>query len=82
MAMFQRVLPVRALPAPDAPTTQVRRCTFRRVTAVERRRGTPVYDVACLYPKRETPIPLGDPASAWPICGACTAEGIFRPDED
>jgi hypothetical protein len=48
------------------------------------RRGSalPVYDVACLYPSREDAIPLGDLASARPICDACAATGIFRPDED
>jgi len=63
-----------------------RRCTFRRVTLLNEpdRRGValPVYDVACLYPAREEEIPLGDLASARPICDACAATGIFRPDED
>jgi hypothetical protein len=28
------------------------------------------------------PIPLGDLESAIPICNACIAPHIFRPDED
>jgi hypothetical protein len=38
--------------------------------------------VACMYPKRESPVPLGDLESARPVCDGCTARGIFRPDED
>jgi NAD-dependent SIR2 family protein deacetylase len=60
---------------------RIRRCTFRRIIhlegAVER-----VYDVECLYPDRRVPLPLGDLDSATPICNACTAPHIFRPDED
>ena len=33
-------------------------------------------------PDRKIPIPLGDLESAMPICNACTAPHIFRPDED
>jgi hypothetical protein len=63
---------------------RLRRCTFRRVTAIQsgRGRGLPVYDVACLYPDREQALPLGDLDSARAICDACAATGIFRPDED
>jgi hypothetical protein len=60
---------------------RIRRCTFRRVTAVERRQaGT--YDVDCLFPDRALPMPLGDMESAVLICNDCTASGIFRADED
>jgi hypothetical protein len=41
-----------------------------------------VYDVECLLPDRRLPIPLGDLDTAVPICNACTAPHIFRPDED
>ena len=41
-----------------------------------------VYDVECLYPDRKLPIPLGDLASAAPVCNTCTAANVFRPDED
>lgn len=60
---------------------RIRRCTFRRLIQVD---GGPdrVYDVECLFPERRVPIPLGDLDSAMPICNACTAAHIFRPDED
>ncbi|HYM82949.1 MAG TPA: hypothetical protein VEY67_02205 [Candidatus Dormibacteraeota bacterium] len=60
---------------------RIRRCTFRRLTEIEVA-GDRVYDVACLYPDRRRPIPLGDLESATPICNSCTAAHIFRPDED
>ena len=41
-----------------------------------------VYDVECLFPDRKVPIPLGDLETATPICNACVAPHIFRPDED
>jgi hypothetical protein len=60
---------------------RIRRCTFRRIIQVD---GVPerVFDVECLYPERKVPVPLGDLDSASPICNACTAAHIFRPDED
>ena len=60
---------------------RVKRCTFRRVTSVDRRRER-LYDVDCLFPDRALPMPLGDLESALSICNACTAAGIFRADED
>jgi hypothetical protein len=60
---------------------RIRRCTYRRliaVTADDER----IYEVECLFPERKVPIPLGDLESALPICNACTAPHIFRPDED
>jgi len=68
-------------PEPLLAAPRIRRCTFRRVTAVERRREL-TYDVDCLFPERALPMPLGDLDSATPICNACTAAGIFRADED
>jgi hypothetical protein len=82
MAILHRVLTPQDLPTTAAPVTHMRRCTFRRVSAVPRRGELPLYDVSCLYPKRDTAIPLGDLASARPICAGCSAPGIFRPDED
>jgi hypothetical protein len=77
-------LPVEAQVLPDpshlAPH-RIRRCTFRRLIRVEPR-GERRYDVECLYPDRKLAIPLGDLDSATPICNACTAAHIFRPDED
>ncbi|MEK6720272.1 MAG: hypothetical protein AABZ33_06320 [Chloroflexota bacterium] len=60
---------------------RIRRCTFRRVIMVDPGEDR-VYDVECLFPDRKIPIPLGDLQSALPICNACTAPHIFRPDED
>ena len=60
---------------------RIKRCTFRRLIRVEPR-GERRYDVECLYPDRKLAIPLGDLDAATPICNACTAAHIFRPDED
>ena len=60
---------------------RIRRCTFRRLTAVTAG-GEQIYEVECLFPERKVPIPLGDLESATPVCNACTAPHIFRPDED
>ncbi|HEX7949216.1 MAG TPA: hypothetical protein VF494_02620 [Candidatus Limnocylindrales bacterium] len=60
---------------------RIKRCTFRRMIKVDAR-GERVYDVECLYPDRKAALPLGDLESATPICNACTALHIFRPDED
>jgi hypothetical protein len=60
---------------------RIRRCTFRRLSQVDLA-GDRVFDVACLYPDRRRPIPLGDLDSATPICNSCAAAHIFRPDED
>jgi len=76
-------LPVLAT-APDAhrmADPRIRRCTYRRLVHVETTHDR-VYDVECLYPDRRMPIPLGDLETATPICNACTAVHIFRPDED
>jgi len=64
----------------DDSEPRIRRCTFRRLISVESTER--IYDVECLYPERRVPIPLGDLESALPICNACTAAHIFRPDED
>lgn len=60
---------------------RIRRCTFRRMSNLGRA-GEGLYVVECLYPDRRLPLPLGDLESATPICNACTAAHIFRPDED
>lgn len=60
---------------------RIKRCTFRRLAQVQVA-GDRVFDVACLYPDRQVPIPLGDLETATPICNACTAAHIFRADED
>ena len=60
---------------------RIKRCTFRRLIDVEAGSDR-VYDVECLFPDRKRPLPLGDLESATPICNACVAPHIFRPDED
>ena len=80
MALPLPVIP----PQPDAyhlAPHRIKRCTFRRLIDVEAGSDR-VYDVECLFPDRKIPIPLGDLESATPICNACTAPHIFRPDED
>ena len=64
---------------------RLRRCTFRRidrVSALPGRTERTSYEVMCLYGDADEPLALGDIAAARPICDACTASGIFRPDED
>jgi hypothetical protein len=60
---------------------RIKRCTYRRLISLDRARER-LYEVECLYPDRRLPIPLGDLDSSLPICNACTAAHIFRPDED
>ena len=60
---------------------RIKRCTYRRLIAVDAARER-MYEVECLFPERHLPLPLGDLESATPICNACTAPHIFRPDED
>jgi hypothetical protein len=80
MALPLPVIP----PQPDAfhlAPHRIKRCTFRRLINVEVGNER-VYDVECLFPDRKVPIPLGDLDAASPVCNACTAPHIFRPDED
>lgn len=82
MALVRPLKPDPAAPPAEAPAgLHLRRCTYRRIIAVQRR-PRPVYDVECLFPDRRAPLPLGDLESARPICEACRADHIFRPDED
>jgi hypothetical protein len=79
-------LPAHDVPAPEsvAPVGRLRRCTFRRIDRVAVMPGRSVavsYEVICLYGGRDDVLVLGDIESARPICEACTATGIFRPDE-
>lgn len=60
---------------------RIRRCTFRRLIAVDAAHER-MYEVECLFPERQGPLPLGDLDTATPICNSCTAAHIFRPDED
>ena len=73
-------------PLPDADPSRlaphrIKRCTYRRLISLDRPRER-IYEVECLYPDRKVPVPLGDLDTSLPICNACTAAHIFRPDED
>jgi hypothetical protein len=67
------------------PAGRLRRCTFRRIDVVAPLPGRArqlSYEVMCLYGgDAATALALGDIDSARPICEACQATGIFRPDE-
>jgi hypothetical protein len=80
-------VPLGDVPAPDTvtPAGRLRRCTFRRidpVAPIPGRASSSAYEVMCLYGEPDEPLALGDIPSAATICDACTASGIFRPDED
>ena len=80
-------VPLRDVPAPEVvtPIGRLRRCTFRRidrVSALPGRSDSSQFEVMCLYGGADEPLALGDIPAARPICEACTATGIFRPDED
>jgi hypothetical protein len=75
-----------SVPPPENDPTRlaphrIKRCTFRRLVSLDRPHER-VFEVECLYPDRRIPVPLGDLESAMPVCNACTAAHIFRPDED
>ncbi len=80
MALPQRVTELEPIAAPvHAP--RIRRCTFRRLGRISAA-GETWYEATCLYPDRRMSLPLGDLESSAEICAACTANHIFRPDED
>ena len=58
MALLQPFAKPALTPAADA-AEHLRRCTYRRLIAV-RKRPEALYEVECLYPDRQVPIPLGD----------------------
>ena len=74
-------LPEFAPIASPVEALRIRRCTFRRLGRVSASGGSD-YEASCLYPDRRVPLPLGDLDASMEICGACTANHIFRPDED
>ena len=80
MAMLRPIAPPDVSPSGLA-AQRIRRCTYRRLIQLDVA-GERASDVECLYPDRRLPIPLGDLDSATPICNACTASHVFRPDED
>lgn len=59
---------------------RIRRCQYRRVVCVVAEALD--YDVHCLHPMHRIALPMGDLTVATDVCNACTAPGIFRPDED
>jgi hypothetical protein len=82
------VLPplARDVPAPETviPAGRLRRCTYRRIDLVKTLPGRSQrssYEIACLYGGELTALALGDIETARPVCEACQATGIFRPDE-
>jgi hypothetical protein len=83
MALMPRPFAASPNQLPVVSSAPLRRCTFRRVTAVGGRASEPTaYQVACMFPDRRQPIALGNIEHARPICEACTAKGIFRADSD
>jgi hypothetical protein len=82
MALMPRPFGAQRPPA-TAPVVPLRRCTFRKVSAVQASsRTVPVYEVACMFPDRRRAVPLGDIEAARPVCDSCTYQGIFRADSD
>ena len=80
-------VPLGDAPAPESitPAGRLRRCTYRRIDLVRPLPGryeSSRYEVMCLYCGVDAAEPLGDINSARSACEACTAPGIFRPDED
>jgi hypothetical protein len=78
-----------ALPQPLATTApeayrlaaaRIRRCAHRRLVCVAGAHDR--YEVHCLHPSLGVALPIGDMDTATDVCNGCTAEGIFRPDED
>lgn len=83
MALMPRPPGAKRSTAATTEAAPLRRCTFRRVTAVPAGgRELPQYEVACTFPDRKRAVPLGDVEDARPICSACTYQGIFRADSD
>jgi len=83
MALTPRPFGTAAKQLPVVSSEPLRRCTFRRITAVPASAGDAArYDVACMFPDRKKAVPLGDVERARPICASCTFQGIFRADSD
>jgi hypothetical protein len=83
MALVARPFGASQNQLPVVSSAPLRRCTFRRVTAVHATEARPAsYEVACMFPDRKRPVPLGDIGRARPVCAACTYQGIFRADSD
>jgi hypothetical protein len=83
MAITPRPFGTSARQLPVVSSEPLRRCTYRRITAVAASATTSAgYEVACMFPDRKRAVPLGDVERARPICANCTYQGIFRADSD
>ena len=83
MALTPRPFGTAAKQLPVVSSEPLRRCTFRRISTVEATAHEPArYEVACMFPDRKKPVPLGDVERARPVCASCTYQGIFRADSD
>ena len=68
---------------PIARTGRIRRCSVRHVSLLPGEADPrDRVQVDCLLGGREHPLPLGTMDEARPICNACTATTVWRPDED
>ena len=63
------------------PSSETESWLLSTVERLAQKVGIKTPEVA-IFPERKVPIPLGDLESATPVCNACTAAHIFRPDED
>jgi hypothetical protein len=83
MALVPRPFGASSNQLPVVSSEPLRRCTFRRISAVPATADEPArYEVACMFPDRKRAVPLGDVERARPICAVCTYQGIFRADSD
>jgi hypothetical protein len=74
---------VQDAPSIAAPTSHIRRCTYRRVMPLKAgRRELQLYEVDCTHPSYDAALPLGHLEAARTACAACALPGTFRPDED
>lgn len=67
--------------APIPRQGRIRRCRVRHVSIVSNSE-VPTVQVDCLLGGRDHPLPLGTMDEARPICNACTATTVWRPDEE
>ena len=80
MALPQRITEFGPIAAP-MQALRIRRCTYRRLSRIDPSADSG-YEASCLYPDRRVPLPLGNLETSHEICSSCTANHIYRPDED